>query len=159
MNKVFRRINGGLFKINSSVLEQMLSYKQVERGSLEAGGVLLGYYLLESEDIIANRISIPMPGDLRSKTRFFRNKNSHQKIINDIWNETDGRCNYLGEWHTHPENDPNPSSIDIKSWKNKLKTTHFQENYLFFIIIGIKIISVWEGNKLNLIIKKLEEIK
>lgn len=159
MTLIFKRKNSGIFKISSLALEQIMLFKQTSYNSLEAGGVLLGYYFFESDDIKIEKVSIPMSGDIRSKKRFFRKENSHQKIINNAWKESNGTCVYLGEWHTHPEKNPNPSFTDILSWKEKLKTVQFEEEYLFFVIVGIKRISVWEGNKINLMIKKLEEIK
>uniref|UniRef100_UPI003CED28D9 Mov34/MPN/PAD-1 family protein n=1 Tax=Enterobacter cloacae complex sp. 280C5 TaxID=3395861 RepID=UPI003CED28D9 len=34
---------------------------------------------------------------------------------------SDGFLVYLGEWHTHPEDFPQPSSTDLRSWRTGLK--------------------------------------
>ena len=37
-----------------------------------------------------------------------------------MWAASNGTVTYIGEWHTHPELTPNPSQIDLNSWKNLL---------------------------------------
>ena len=53
--------------------------------------------------------------------------------------------NYLGEWHTHPEDVPSPSSHDRRDWLRTLDTAQFEQSFLFFIIVGRTSIGVWEG--------------
>jgi integrative and conjugative element protein (TIGR02256 family) len=41
----------------------------------------------------------------------------------------------VGEWHSHPEESPSPSSIDIRSWK---EITRDRAAPMAFMIIGWK---------------------
>ncbi|MEM1321368.1 MAG: Mov34/MPN/PAD-1 family protein, partial [Bacteroidota bacterium] len=109
--------NKGRLKINPDPLSRMNTYKQDSPDKTEAGGVLLGRFILDSKDKIIDRVTVPMIGDKRTRTRFLRAEKMHQRIITSAWNKSKGTCHYLGEWHTHPERYPRPSSQDIKNWK------------------------------------------
>lgn len=157
---IFNRRQFGKLKINDSVFKMMKRCSQSTiENQKEYCGVLLGREIANTSDIIIDEITEPSKDDVQKKFYFFRDKKYHQKKIVEEWKKSDGTCNYLGEWHTHLENIPEPSSTDIKEWKKALKKFKYDGNELFFIIIGIKEISVWEGNKLDLSIEKLSESK
>ena len=147
--------NEGKLNISEDVLKSMIIYIQDQRHKREAGGVLIGRFIKNSKHIIVDEISVPMAGDVRSRTFFKREVKKHQEIIDKAWERSNGTLNYLGEWHTHPENYPSPSHIDLASWKLKLTNDIFSSRYLYFIIVGIKEIGVWEGDRRKLMIKKL----
>lgn len=123
----------------------------------EAGGILMGRFIKEATDIIIDQVTSPMKGDVRSRYTFKRLSPLHQAFLNKQWRITNGTCNYLGEWHTHPEEDAEPSRIDIKDWKRKLKNDNFSNRFLYFIIAGTDCINVWEGDRKNLEIIKLKK--
>lgn len=156
---IVNRQQFGKLKINDDVLQIMkqCSQKTIENQK-EYCGVLLGREIINTADIIVDKITEPSEDDVQKKFYFFRDKKYHQKKIIEEWEKSDGTCNYLGEWHTHLEDVPNPSPTDIKEWKRVLRKFKFDGHELFFIIIGIKEISIWEGNKLDLSIKKLSEV-
>jgi integrative and conjugative element protein (TIGR02256 family) len=54
---------------------------------------------------------------------------------------------YLGEWHTHPEADPTPSSIDRADWKLRLARDRIDADFVFFLIVGLEEVAVWEGSR------------
>jgi len=146
----------GLFKINLEVLKTMTSFRQDNISKTEAGGVLLGRFILNSNNLVVDKVTIPMAGDKRSRYAFIRSEKMHQKIITATWKKSNGTCNYLGEWHTHPESYPTPSRQDIFNWKNILTTGIFSSLYLYFIIVGINEIRIWDGNRLTKQIKRLK---
>lgn len=153
---VFKKSNNGILKIGSSPLSTMHSFVQDEDFKDEAGGVLLGRYILNSKDIIIDCVTVPQKKDFRSRFRFNREAKGHQKLISKAWKKSNGTCNYLGEWHTHPEDYPNPSGQDIKNWKEILETRIFSSQYLYFVIVGIEETRVWEGYKRKLRIKRIK---
>ncbi len=73
---------------------------------MEAGGVLLGRHLLDTEDVVVDEVTTPQKSDRRSRFSFFRSKR-HNVIAQDRWSEDASTLAYLGSWHTHPERDPN----------------------------------------------------
>ena len=150
-------VNGKKLKLSHAVILKMKEFRQNAFWKKEAGGILLGSYIIESNDIIIDLISTPLLGDKQTRFSFFRKSKRHQKIINKVWHESNGTLNYLGEWHTHPEFLPSPSNTDLKDWKRKLKQDKFYGNYLYFIIVGIEEIFVWEGCKSTYNINKLQK--
>jgi integrative and conjugative element protein (TIGR02256 family) len=123
----------------------------------EAGGVLLGRHLLESKDIVIDEITEPQRQDIRSRFSFFRS-NRHNYLAKEQWLLSNQIMAYLGLWHTHPEHEPNPSSTDINDWKNALSHDTYTGNKLFFVIVGIKNIGIWMGNRDGKIIKLEKQI-
>ncbi|PGB81752.1 hypothetical protein COM05_18850 [Bacillus toyonensis] len=145
-------------KISKSVNNTLNHYRQLKMQDTEAGGVLLGRFLHESNNIVIDQITVPMENDIRTRYFFQKCREDHQDIIDKVWIESGGTCNYLGEWHTHPEPHPTPSSHDRNEWKKVLKYTVCDSNKLFFVIIGTKSIGVWVGYRTNLKIIKLKMI-
>lgn len=150
--------NQGKLKLDIEAITRMLNYRQKGREDTEAGGVLLGRFIKDSKEIIVDHVSVPMIGDKRTRYSFIRSKKMHQKIIDKEWSKSNGTCNYLGEWHTHPEDYPTPSRVDITNWKNRLKDDIFSSRYLYFVIVGLSETRVWEGDKRTSEIKKLKNI-
>lgn len=147
---IFTKIDGGKLEIGIKALTRMQGFIQDVNRKKEAGGVLLGRYIRDSVDIVIDEVTIPMWGDRRGWFSFLRASRPHQKVIDRLWQESEGTINYLGEWHTHPEDIPNPSNTDIKDWERKLKQDIFDGDSLYFIIIGIKGLRVWEFSKKSL---------
>lgn len=139
------------------VLNRLSSFIQ-HNGQPEAGGVLLGRALKETGDSIIDEITIPTEGDRRSRFAFHRSRKKHQQAIDMAWEESQKTCNYLGEWHTHPEPVPTPSSVDLRNWKDRLKKDFFDSPYLYFIIVGTETIEAWEGCKESGIVVKLSRL-
>jgi integrative and conjugative element protein (TIGR02256 family) len=142
----FARSGGERFQIGPDALAMMRRYIQDDDGKPEAGGVLLGRHLLGTGDIIVDRVTTPLPGDRRGRFRFHRARRRHQEMIDRAWGESDGTCTYLGEWHTHPQDRPEPSCIDRLNWWRKLQVDRFTEP-IFFVIVGTIETRVWEGRR------------
>lgn len=130
--------------IRPEAIEKMFKYKQLRWTDSEAGGILIGRILEEDNNIIIDDVSEPMPADKRKRTRFSRKPDGHQEYMNDAYEREKGCCFYLGEWHTHPQSIPVPSTIDRKEWKRLLKV-EFESGCLFFVIVGIDELKVWYG--------------
>lgn len=153
----FSLSNNGKLKFSEHAIERIQAFKQDKPDATEAGGVILGRFILNSKDIVVDDISIPMIGDKRKRFSFIRNAKSHQRIIDNQWLKSKGTCNYLGEWHTHPELYPSYSETDVSNWKDRLKNDHFSSRYLYFVILGLNELAVWEGDRRTFKFKKLKK--
>ena len=122
----------------------MRQYAQHLPGQPEAGGILLGRHIVDSDDVIIDRVTVPQSGDRQTRTRFFRARRRHQDALDEAWRISGGTCTYLGEWHTHPETIPTPSWVDRANWRRKLLTDRFTAP-IFFVIVGTIEMRVWEG--------------
>lgn len=121
----------------------MGKYTQDHPDDPESGGVLLGRKILDSNDIVVDRVTEPFPSDHRRRRRFIRRSNGHQEAVNEAWQASGGTTIYLGEWHTHPEPVPTPSSIDITDWRKKAEEADGRGG-MFFLILGIETVEIWE---------------
>lgn len=90
-------------------------YRQDLPHSPEAGGILLGYRRGHALHVIA--ASEPTSKDRRSRTAFERRPTGHRGLARAHWHVSGGTVDYLGEWHTHPEDHPRPSSVDRAAWR------------------------------------------
>ncbi|HBS2895212.1 TPA: Mov34/MPN/PAD-1 family protein, partial [Klebsiella pneumoniae] len=100
--------------VMSEVVRLLKSYRQMQYVSTEAGGVLIGER--RGPHIVITHISEPGPGDIRTRNRFERKGDHHQLKVDELFEQSNGFLVYLGEWHTHPEDFPQPSYTDMKSW-------------------------------------------
>ncbi len=144
----FQRENGGIISFDESAVKTLLKYRQFKFSDKEAGGMLFGRLLYDCEDIIVDDVTLPFPSDKRSRFSFFRGKNGAQKLVEEKWHKSNSTQIYLGEWHTHPEDDPTPSAnVDIKNWHKITKKATFEQECLYFVIVGRKRTRLWELNK------------
>jgi len=153
---VFEISNGGRIKLTDAVIQILQKHIQKGIKTNESGGVVMGRFIKESKDIVIDKLTTPLKGDKQTRYSFKRLSPLHQLIIDEEWNKSKGTCNYLGEWHTHPEEFPKPSGVDLKDWKRKLKNDVFSGRYLYFVIVGINRIDMWEGDRRTSVIIKLK---
>jgi integrative and conjugative element protein (TIGR02256 family) len=154
----FEKSDGYRLIIDGSVVNKFIAYQQHGINDKEAGGLLLGRHLKDGSHLAVDYLSEPQHGDKRSRFGFFRGK-GHQKIAHQFWDDHNGTCTYLGNWHTHPEPYPTPSITDKYDWTNVLRNDTYEGNHLYFIIVGTIEIACWEGTRNSQAFTKLNEYK
>ncbi|WP_376751937.1 Mov34/MPN/PAD-1 family protein [Stutzerimonas nitrititolerans] len=107
--------SGRLVVVSALVIELVARYKQLKAGDPESGGILIGLRRGEHFEITA--ATMPQVDDKRTRFRFERVERGHAEALKKRWAVSMGAENYLGEWHTHPEDHPSPSSIDVSEWQ------------------------------------------
>ncbi|HEY0995611.1 MAG TPA: Mov34/MPN/PAD-1 family protein [Gemmatimonadaceae bacterium] len=122
----------------------MQAHVQRRCWSSEAGGILLGRVLVAGDQVVIDEVTVPGPQDRRSRFRFFRAERPAQAAVNAAWARSGGELNYLGEWHTHPEDDPMPSSHDRADWRRLVSIQRYEQSSLFFLIAGRRVLRAWE---------------
>lgn len=95
-----------------------------ESGSVETGGILIGYRKSGNEYIIL-QASKPGPKAVRTPTRFEKDEEYCQQKLLFSFQELGEGGLYLGEWHYHPSGGNKPSGLDVKS----LTEIASQDNY------------------------------
>lgn len=131
---------GNLIVFTTEVMIRLYDFRQITPACLEAGGVLIGER--RGHHMVVHQISEPGKGDRRSRYGVDRCGKHHQETVNNAFNSSSGIRQYLGEWHTHPENFPSPSNTDLMSWGNLSDT-----NPLILLIVGIE--GDWVGKKVT----------
>ena len=122
--------------ISENVLEIFSQHKQILPFSKERGGIVLGQ--ISSDTIYINRASTPNKFDISSRYRFEREKEAAQIVVDYEFINSNRKIIYLGEWHTHPEKTPKPSSQDKKMIVDQNKYNTLNEPFLLLIIQGIE---------------------
>ncbi|WP_300454674.1 Mov34/MPN/PAD-1 family protein [Accumulibacter sp.] len=61
----------------------------------------------------------------------------HEAIALARWTASQGTIRYLGEWHTHPEDYPQPSDLDRSEW-NRLSEKRRDRRAMLAVIVGRK---------------------
>jgi integrative and conjugative element protein (TIGR02256 family) len=117
--------------IEDEVFNELDPCRQFHPLANESAGVLLGYR--RGCHIHVVQATLPAPGDLRSRFSFSRRDRSHQQIATREWRGSGRTKDYLGEWHTHPEATPTPSSVDISEWRSLCSKAKVP---LIFVILG-----------------------
>lgn len=133
-----------MVELSPVAVAAMQSHRQVAARAAEAGGILLGRLIKNSMDVVVDRVSPPSPADKRSRFRFFRRARPAQEVVDAAWRTSGGTTAYLGEWHTHPEEQPRPSCIDRRDWRRIVRRARFEQDALLFVIVGVLSIGVWE---------------
>lgn len=101
----------------------------------ERGGIILGRLFPENSKIIVTDIIESKQGQSQ-RMGFKMNINEVQEIMHKIWEESGGKVTYLGDWHTHPENNPSPSLIDHATFRMNYFGSKIDQNLLLYIIVG-----------------------
>lgn len=130
-------------KINKSILAIIRSYCQVSRNMPEAGGVILGRENISNDNLIIEAISEPLRNDKQTRTRFIRQDQEHVEWFEKIYVESNNTIRYVGEWHTHPEDVPHYSSLDMLNWR-KIKKYANKSVINYHIIAGRKALAIWK---------------
>ena len=135
----FKDDKGHLVAIMSHVAERLMRYRQLHHLSKESAGVLIGER--RGFHLVICDISEPGPGDVRERFNVDRKGHHHQAKVSAAFAKSAGTLQYLGEWHTHPEDNPTPSSKDHFSWKKGIHAS----NPMILLIVGRK--TIWVGRK------------
>ena len=109
-----------VISISDTVVETINRYSSMPENTTEAGGILIGHYRNPHIEVL--RCSEPMARDRRTRTMFDRCDEGHQHLALTSWRNSARTETFVGEWHTHPELTPTPSSLDIQTWKRVTRT-------------------------------------
>lgn len=123
-------------EIKEEAYLSLLQYRQYE--GFEAGGVFTGSVIGLNQYRIS-KVSLPCTIiDTASTTGFERDAQKANDFIFNDYEASNHTRYYLGEWHTHPENNPTPSFVDINSIEMIYKHSNRVIDGVFLIIVGIK---------------------
>lgn len=73
-----------------------------DKGPLETGGVLLGYFGAAASEAVATGILGPGPNAVHHRTSFTPDADYQECELARCYEESGRLFTYLGDWHTHP---------------------------------------------------------
>lgn len=138
------QINDKKIKVTEQVVQVMSQHCQLDFLSKEAGGIIIGRENIENGNLIIEYITQPYKKDKRTRYSFYRKDARHINFYNELYQKYNGIYAYVGEWHTHPEDYPNYSGVDIKNWKEIAQSNSDKDKKYYHFIIGRKEIRIWE---------------
>ena len=99
----------------------------------ESGGVLLG--TVHERGLLVTVATTPTRLDRQFRYLFERLPFGHRAVAKRLWRSSAGTTRYIGEWHTHPQDIPTPSGIDLHEWR-KLANLRADKRPLLAVIVG-----------------------
>lgn len=103
----------------------------------ETGGVVAGFGSAETGNIHISHASLPGSGAKATRYSFQHDRKFCQKFLDDLAAQTNGKIDYLGEWHKHFERDPRPSGIDVRTMISISENSDYHVSQPLLLIIGI----------------------
>lgn len=117
----------------SEIAEQMYELCKRDRTS-ETGGVLVGTY---SSDLMSAFVheATPAPPDSSSGPNWFhRGTIGLKEMLRTRWGDSP-RSHYVGEWHFHPSNVPQPSAADLRQLRTVAQSQNYQCEQPILLIV------------------------
>lgn len=112
-------------------LQHVSRHRQSTPWATEAGGQLFG--TLSATQVCVTEASGPYAGDERSRYRYRSNPIAAQRAIEDRHKRG---LLYLGEWHTHAEDQPSASALDDDAMRRLIASSQLNSNALLMMILG-----------------------
>lgn len=100
----------------------------------ESGGQLFGTF--EDDTIRIRNATGPYKEDTRRRQRFTPDRKREQ---NDIDLHFDLGLQFIGNWHTHPEQIPTPSSTDLSNTRERFLRSDHQLLAFTMVIVGTSV--------------------
>jgi integrative and conjugative element protein (TIGR02256 family) len=134
MNDLSYSLPNGLGRVvfTAEVLKKMDSYKQIRFFSKESGGQLFASF--EDDTIRVVDATGPRKFDKRSKFGFFPHRQTEQIEIHNKYIKE--HIHFVGDWHTHPEKIPTPSTCDQESVVKIMEESRHDLQGILLVIVG-----------------------
>ncbi|MGR6465808.1 Mov34/MPN/PAD-1 family protein [Rhizobium sp. PAMB 3182] len=116
---------------SANALEHMLAYRQLGPKDAEAGGQL--FARLSAAQVDIEVATGPRREDSRSRFYFAPSRIAERREIRSLHRQG---LHYVGDWHTHPERNPSPSSIDLKNIIEIFTQSRHALGGILMVIVG-----------------------
>lgn len=121
----------GKIELSDSVLECFDRNRQKRMWSAEAGGQL--FCRFSGDAILVEAASGPKRKDKRNRYSFWPDRQNEQK---DIEIQFSAGLHYIGDWHTHPEDIPEPSGVDLHKMQAIFRKSDHQLKGMLLVVVG-----------------------
>jgi len=123
--------NGTVLRFTSEVAMLLEKYRQATPTSKEAGGMLFARF--NPQLITVERATTPSRFDSRSRFAFRPSLAYQRKVILEQFRKG---LHFIGEWHTHPQDQPQPSQQDIQTARECLLQSQHELNGMAIVVLG-----------------------
>lgn len=123
--------SGQVLVFTRTVLDRFHRNRQARLWQKEAGGQLFGR--LEGYRVVVAEATGPRRTDRRTRTSYVPDRLAEQREIVEMF----GRgLHYVGDWHTHPQSVPSPSTPDETSIADCFAKSTHNLNAFVLVVVG-----------------------
>ncbi len=115
---------------------QVIAQESEAKYGIETGGVLVGFVDSGLHVVVVTAASGPGPHATHGPTTFNRDRAFCQIFLDTHARETGGIIDFVGEWHKHREPAPQPSQVDIKTYRRLAADSHCHLELPLVLIVG-----------------------
>lgn len=119
--------------VRADVLLHVSHHRQTSCWRREAGGQL--FARIHGDEWSVEQATGPRQSDFRSRFGFRPNRKAEQQ---EILERFTGGLHYVGDWHTHPESSPQPSSTDLSSMNDMVSASRHELPGFLMMIVGTR---------------------
>lgn len=123
--------SGQLVVVAPNVLAHLDAHRQTRWWHKEAGGQL--FATLAPSRIEVSVATGPRRSDRRSRFGYVPDVNAEKTEIELMYA---GGLHYVGDWHTHPQPIPIPSSTDVQTLQGCFRLSRHDLNAFILIVVG-----------------------
>lgn len=117
--------------LDDSVLAHFNRFQQRTAWCREAGGQLFSRLACDNA-LRIERATGPKWSDWRSRTSFLPNRRAERREIRRLFKRGE---HFVGDWHTHPQDRPEPSYRDVESTQEMFsKSKHSLRGFILAIV-------------------------
>lgn len=124
---------GEVIVLVDSVVAHVTQFAQHDSQANEAGGQL--FARLEENRVIVAEATGPRPTDYCSRASFRPDRSAERKEIKSYHRRG---LHFVGDWHTHPEPVPTPSTTDVASITECYSRSIHSLGAFVLLIVGTK---------------------
>lgn len=122
---------GTIVSFSPEVVKHFVEHRQQGKIKTEIGGQLFAEFVKNEVRVV--RTTGPNATDKRGWAWFKPDQRKQNIEINELF--ADG-LHFVGDWHTHPEREPSPSSWDLESMEDCFKKSRHQLKAFVMVIVG-----------------------
>ena len=135
--------------VNAKCLSVIKDESRKAKG-VETGGPLVGYVQEDREALVVVDAGGPGPRAALEKFSITIDGAYAQRFCDNCFNESNGRFDYIGDWHKHPGLSLNPSNQDIAAIKAMAEFDQSPTRYPVSLIYSTWLrrfrVYVWNGS-------------
>ena len=129
--------SGQYLVLDQAVLDHFYKWRQLHPGMDEAGGQLFG--VIKGTTITISLATGPRRSDRRGRFFFLADRFAERLEISAMHKSG---LHYFGDWHTHPQPLPTPSSTDLASMADLFVRSKHELRAFLMVIVGTAGLSI-----------------
>jgi len=117
--------------LEGPVVQHLEAHRQITKHHREAGGQLFATFA--GGDVVIREATGPRRTDQRTRTSYCADRKAEQR---EILEHHQRGLHYVGDWHTHPSEQPTPSQLDYLSIQESVRKSNHDLEAFVLIVVG-----------------------